>query len=138
MTANPDLETAMSSIHKMSVFIEHHFPGFDMSKESKNFYTNDEGDLVYIPQESGDTVPQKAAPAEDPASDPQPEPAPAPAPAEAPKAETPKPKPKSEAQKVLASGTQSGGDKPKLDPSKMGINQYLANADALVAQTRES
>ena len=128
-------EAATEIIHRMSVFIEHHHPGFDLEAEAPNFYTNAEGDLVYIPEQG--TATQEAA-TEPQAVEPEPEPAKVEA-APEPKTEAaPQPKPKTMAQEVLASGASTASDtKQKLDASEMGIQQYLQNVDTLVAQSKE-
>ena len=149
MPKTSDLDNAMATIHRMSVFIETHHPGFDMAKEANNFYTNAEGDLVYIPPQgnAGAATTEEgsgvvAAPAEPPAEEPQPQPKPQPQVEAQPAPEAkpnpqPKPSPKTEAQKVLASGTQTTQTEGKLDASKMGIQSYLSNVDQLVAQSKE-
>ena len=120
-----DTELAMETVHRMSVFIEHHFPSFDLEAEGANFYTNAEGSLVYIPPQGSAAPAQAEVPTDEPQPEPQPEPAPEPDPEPDPEEKSAKPKPKTEAQKVLQSGASSTGSaKPKLDPSQMGIHQH--------------
>ena len=117
----------------------------DLAEISQHFYTNSEGDLVYIPPNS--VHPPVEAEAEVP---PKPEGAgasasPAPSPSQQPptgsnEAVTPAPvPPPSVGQQILKNAASSGvGVESKLDPSKMGISKFIANVDELVKQSKES
>ena len=114
----------------------------DLAEIGQHFYTNSEGDLVYIPPNS------VHPPLED--DSPKPEGAgasasPAPSPSQQPptgsnEAVTAAPAPPpSVGQQLLKNAASSGvGVESKLDPSKMGISKFIANVDELVKQSKES
>lgn len=104
----------------------------DLAEIGQHFYTNSEGDLVYIPPNSvhpplEDEAEPEGAPSQQPSEGSNEAVTAAPAP------------PPSVGQQILKNAASSGvGVESKLDPSKMGISKFIANVDELVKQSKES